>query len=154
MPQKKYPVCIINHRISATQRRLAPHNKMWKSARRRTSFFASPGFHTIGKRRIDTKNGMPACPNAGGPIIIRRRAAARRGPGNTHPGFHKTRRTDAFNASAKSFIGPVKRIGRRAVAMRQPYKRVPNVTFVIFGRSKRDGDGVFTAAAGHPDAET
>ncbi|MBO7625222.1 MAG: hypothetical protein J6S82_07980, partial [Bacteroidales bacterium] len=62
--------------------------------------------------------------------------------------------TDALNASAKSFIGPVKRIRRRAVALRQPYNRVPNVTFVIFGRSKRDGDGVFTAATGHPDAET
>ncbi len=50
---------------------------------------------------------MPACPNAGCPTIIR----------------------------------------RRAVAMRQPYKRVPNATFVFFGRSKRDGDGVFTAGA-------
>ena len=28
--------------------------------------------------------------------------------------------TDALNASAKSFIGPVKRIGRRAVARRGP----------------------------------
>ncbi|MCR5190599.1 MAG: hypothetical protein K6C07_04260 [Bacteroidales bacterium] len=51
-------------------------------------------------------------------------------------------------------MGNVNRIRRRAVAMRQPYKRVPNVTFVIFGRSKRNGDGVFTAAAGHPDVET
>ena len=34
----------------------------------------------------------------------------------------------------------------------RPYKRVPNATFVIFDRSERDGDGVFTAAAGHPDA--
>ena len=99
MPQKKYPVCIINHRISAIQRRLAPHNKMWKSARRRTSFFASPGFHTIGKRRIDTKNGMPACPNAGGPIIIRR------GPTNAF-------QTDG-NVSQTVSIGSVNRNGRR-----------------------------------------
>ena len=36
----------------------------------------------------------------------------------------------------------------------RPYRRVSNVTFVIFGRSKHDGDGVITAAAGPPDAET
>ena len=52
-------------------------------------FLLPPDFHATGKWRIDTKNGMPACPNAGGPIIIHRRAVARRGPVNLHHGFHE-----------------------------------------------------------------
>ena len=41
---------------------------------------------------------MPTCPKVGGPIIIHRRAVVRRGLGNTHHGFHKTRCRDAINA--------------------------------------------------------